>query len=113
MTRERHGRKGHRTPQRAVDYVRLRHPFRPQDLFSDDEAAGLHEGALGVLERLGMKILHPEARAILRKAGALVDDEAQMVRIGRDIVAGALASAPRRMRLRAANPARERDYAEG
>ena len=113
MTRERHGRKGHRTPPRPVDYVRLRHPFRPQDLFSADEARGLHEAALEVLERLGMRILHPEARAILRGAGALADDDSQMVRIGRDIVEGALAAAPRRMRLRAANPARERDYAEG
>lgn len=113
MTRERHGRRGHRTPERPVDYTRLKNPFRPQPAFSDDEAAGLHEAALEVLERLGMRILLPEARAILKAAGARVDDDGGMVRIGRDIVAAALETAPKRMRLRAANPARERDYAQG
>jgi trimethylamine--corrinoid protein Co-methyltransferase len=113
VTRERHGRRGHRVPARPVDYVRLRNPFRPQAAFSDDEAAGLHAAALDILERLGIRILLPEARALLRGAGALVDEAAQTVRIGREIVEAALAAAPRRVRLRAANPGRERDYAEG
>jgi trimethylamine--corrinoid protein Co-methyltransferase len=113
MTRERHGRRGHRVPERAVDYVHLRNPFRPQAIFSDDEVAGLHAAALDVLERLGMRILLPEARTLLRGAGALVDEAAETVRIGREIVEAALAAAPRQVRLRAANPGRERDYAEG
>jgi trimethylamine--corrinoid protein Co-methyltransferase len=96
-----------------VDYSRLRHPFPPQAIFSEDEVAMLHDAALRVLEELGLKTLHPEARALLKAAGALVDDEAETVRLGREIVAEALATAPKRILLRAANPARERDYAEG
>ncbi|WP_461472508.1 trimethylamine methyltransferase family protein [Pararhodobacter sp.] len=98
-------------PQRAVNYRRLHHPFTPQAVFSDDEVAAIHHTALRVLEELGMKILLPEARAILKAAGARVEDE--MVFIGRDMVAAALASAPRSMRLRAANPAREITYEPG
>jgi trimethylamine--corrinoid protein Co-methyltransferase len=113
VSRERPGRRGVRPPARQVDYVHLRHPFPPARLFSEDEVAGLHQAALGVLEDLGMKVLHREARALLGGAGARVDEAAQTVRIGREIVAAALATAPKRVRLRAANPVRERDYAEG
>ncbi len=113
MSRAGLGRRGHRPAARKVDYSRLRHPFPPQAIFSEDEVAMLHDAALRVLEELGLKILHPEARALLKAAGAHVDEEAETVRLGRDIVAEALAVAPKRIRLRAANPARERDYAEG
>lgn len=94
-------------------YMRLTHPFVPQAAFSDDQIAAMHEGALRILEELGMRVLLPEARAILRRGGALVDDDSQMVRIGRDMVASALATAPKSIRLRAANPAREQDYELG
>ena len=103
-----------RTPRRKgrpVDYVHLTHPFAPQSVFSDDAVAALHDAALGVLEREGIKILLPEARGLFAKGGALVVGE--MVFIGRDIVQAALTTAPRRWRMRAANPARERDYAPG
>ena len=104
-------RRGTRPAARALDHVHLRHPFAPQPLFPDEQVQAIHDAALDVLERLGLKILLPEARDLLAAAGATVQDD--MVRIGRDIVATALATAPRRWRLRAANPARERDYAPG
>ena len=71
----------------------------------------LHDAALEVLERLGICVLLPEARQILAAAGARVMDD--MVFIGADLVAEALRTAPRSWRMRAANPARERDYAPG
>jgi len=99
-------------PSRA-GYSQLRHPFAPQGAFSDDEIANMHDTALKVLENLGIRILLPEARDILRAGGALVDDDSQIVRIGRDMVAAALATAPRSIRLRAADPAHEQDFAAG
>lgn len=96
---------------RAVDLIHLTHPFPPQPLWSDDAIAQLHDAALGVLERDGMRVLLPEAVEIFRAAGAVVQDD--MVHIGRDIVAAALATAPREWRMRAANPARERRYGAG
>lgn len=94
-----------------MDYTRLTHPFAPQPVFSDDAVAALHEAALGVLQDLGLKVLLPEARQIFAQAGARIEDE--IVFLGRDIVEAALATAPRAWRMRAANPARERDYAPG
>jgi len=100
-------------PVRVSDYRHLRHPFAPQTIFSEDEIAAIHDTALRVLEELGLKILLPEGREIFRAAGALVDDETEMVRIGRDIVTAALETAPRSFRMRAPNPEREQIYEPG
>jgi trimethylamine--corrinoid protein Co-methyltransferase len=91
----------------------LRHRLGPQDDFSADEIAAMHDTALRVLENLGIRILLDEARAIFRNWGALVDDDTQMVRIGREMVAAALATAPRSIRLRAADPAHEQVFEPG
>ncbi|TGQ23927.1 trimethylamine methyltransferase family protein, partial [Mesorhizobium sp. M00.F.Ca.ET.216.01.1.1] len=80
---------------RHPNYRALKNPFLPQPVFSEDQVAAIHDTALRVLEELGIKVLLPEARAIYAKAGALVYEDSQMVRIGRDMVAAALASAPR------------------
>ena len=94
-------------PRRRVDYHRLRNPFAPQGVFSEDRVEAIHLTALRVLEELGMKVLLPKARRLFEHAGAIVDEDAMMVRIGRDIVAAALASAPRAFMVRGG--ARERD----
>jgi trimethylamine--corrinoid protein Co-methyltransferase len=99
-------------PTRA-GYGQLRHGFAPQAAFSNDEIAAMHDTALRVLENLGIRILLDEARGIFRAAGALVDEDSQMVRIGRDMVAAALATAPCSIRLRAANPAHEQVFEPG
>lgn len=117
--RETSGRKGRRRAGgaapvlRPVEYKRLRHPFAPQGVFSDDEVAEMHNTALRVLEELGLKILLPEGREIFKAAGALVDEETEMVRIGRDIVEAGLKTAPRSIHMRAANPAREQIFEPG
>ena len=105
--RARRDRQADATPTRAVDYRRLRNPFPPMNLYSDDQIAAIHDAALTMLEELGMKILLPEARQILRAGGALVDEGGEMVRIGRDMVAAALDSAPRSVLCRAARPDRD------
>lgn len=96
---------------RQPNYRQLRHPFPAQTMFSDDEIASIHETSLRVLEELGMRVLLPEAREIFAKAGARVVED--MVFIGKDIVRAALASAPKSWKLRAPNPMRDQDYAQG
>ncbi|TGT59743.1 trimethylamine methyltransferase, partial [bacterium M00.F.Ca.ET.159.01.1.1] len=80
---------------RRPNYRSLKNPFLPQPIFSDDQVASIHDTALRVLEELGIKVLLPQAREVLARAGALVDLDTDMVRIGRDMVMAALASAPR------------------
>lgn len=95
------------SPARKVDYRALRNPVPPMRVFSDDRIAAMHETALRVLEDLGVRVLLPEARAILRAAGARVEDDSHMVFIGREIVAAALASAPRSIRVLGGAPGRD------
>ena len=80
---------------RQPDYRNLRNPFTPQTIFTQDRVEYLHEKALEVLETLGIKVLLPQARQIFRSAGAIVDDSTEMVRLGRELVATALTSAPK------------------
>lgn len=98
---------------RRPDYRNLKNSFAPQTIFSADELEAIHETALCVLENLGIKVLLAEAREIYRRAGAIVDNSTQMVRIGRDIVEAGLASAPRSIRARAGNPTRDLTFELG
>ncbi|MCV6584493.1 MAG: trimethylamine methyltransferase family protein [Marinibacterium sp.] len=104
--RGRRGRLAAPATRRAVDYRALRHPFPPAPAFSRDEIEAIHLAALDVLQDLGIKVLHPQARRYFVDGGARVTDD-DMVHIGRDMVDAALASAPRSIPLRAA--VRDRD----
>lgn len=93
--------------KREVNYRQLRNPFPAMNVFSEDEITNMHETALRMLEELGMKVLHAEARKIYAAGGARVDEDTEMVFIGRDMIEAALTSAPRSIQCRAG--ARERD----
>ena len=92
---------------RQVDYHNLHNPFTPATVFSEDRVAAIHANALRVLQELGIKVLLPEARDLFRQAGALVDEDSQMVRIGQESIEQALATAPRSITMRAGNRARD------
>ena len=118
-TRRSGGRRGRQaadaagTGARETDYHTLRHPFPSVGVFSDDRIAAMHEAALTVLEEMGMKVLLPEARDVYRAGGALVDEDAETVRIGRDMVEAAIASAPKSIRLRGGHPGKDLTMALG
>ncbi len=99
------GTDGAAPTDRSTKYRQLRNPFPIMSVFSDDEAANMHETALQMLEELGMKVLLPEARQIYAAAGARVENE--MVYLGREIVAAALETAPRSIRCHAGAPTRD------
>lgn len=95
------------TSRRAVNYSQLRNPFPVMNVFSDDEIENMHRTALRILQELGVKVLLPEARRILARGGARVDEDNQMVWLGRDMVEAAVASAPRSINCRAGARARD------
>ena len=98
---------------RSLAYRQLRNPFQPQTVFSADQVASIHDTALRVLQDLGIKVLLPEARAILKAGGALVDEDSLMVRIGREMVEQALATCPTAFLGRAGDPSRDVTFAQG
>ncbi len=103
----RRGRGAPPTKTRSTDYSQLRNPFPPMNVFSDGRIVAIHEASLDVLERLGIKVLHKQARTTFKAAGAKVDEATEMVHIGREMVEAALATAPKSFPLIAGNPARD------
>jgi trimethylamine--corrinoid protein Co-methyltransferase len=94
-----HRREGHRRrevrgarPIPQPPYRQAQLPFPPMRLISDDQVETIHEKSLVLLQDIGMDVLNPEARDLYRSAGARVDGE--RVRIGQEIIAEGLTSAP-------------------
>ncbi|WP_299153822.1 trimethylamine methyltransferase family protein [uncultured Tateyamaria sp.] len=105
--RRRRGRGAAPAKTRKTDYRQLRNPFPAMNVFSDDRIAAMHNAALDVLERLGIKVLLPEARAVFKAAGARVDESTQMIHIGREVVEAALDTAPKSFALKGGAPERD------
>jgi trimethylamine--corrinoid protein Co-methyltransferase len=85
---------------------RLEVPWSPLEILSAEQVERILVASYRVLEEAGLEIRSAAARDVFRKAGAVVDDDSQRVRIGRDLVAAQLAHAPERFVLHARNPAR-------
>ena len=85
---------------------RLDVPWAPLEVLDAEQVERILTAAFRVLQEAGLEIRSESARGIFRAAGALVDDESQIVRLGRDIVETQLALAPSSFVLHARNPAR-------
>ena len=75
---------------------------RPTEPLNADGVARMHDAAMRVLEEVGIEFLHPEAVAILRKAGCRV--EGQNVRMDRETVMELVALAPSEFTMTPRNP---------
>ena len=108
-TRRRRGREGAAAapPTRKTDYRHLKNPFPQMAVVSEDRIYAIHEAALDVLERLGVKVLLPEARAQFKAGGATVDETEEMVFLGREMIEAALATAPKSIPVKAGHPDRD------
>ena len=62
-------------------------------LLSQDQIHELVRAAFDVMGKVGFKVLHPGARDMLKKAGAVVKDD--RVKVPEFIVAGCLSTAPK------------------
>ena len=101
-------RRQRKTPRvRKTDYGQLHHALDPQSVLSEDNVAQIHENALRVLQELGTSILLPEARELLKSAGARVQDH--MVFLPREMVENALHTAPKRYIMRAPEAAKDQE----
>jgi trimethylamine---corrinoid protein Co-methyltransferase len=82
---------------------KARRPFPPTKFISDDEVESIHNASLRVLSEIGMDFMLPQAREILKKAGAKVDGE--RVRFDPAMITEAVAHAPESFKVHARNPA--------
>jgi trimethylamine--corrinoid protein Co-methyltransferase len=95
-TREPGGRRRPARSARAARptdiYRRPTNPFPTASAISDDEVHHVHETALRYLQRSGIRVLLPEARAIFAAAGASVDGD--LVRLDAELTRSLVANAP-------------------
>lgn len=108
----RSGRRDRARPNRGASpehppLPRLTNPWKPVEILTAEQLERLVDAAFGVVERDGLEIRGTAARAIYRAHGAMVDEETQIVRIPRDVLAEHLAKAPETFVLHARNPARD------
>jgi trimethylamine--corrinoid protein Co-methyltransferase len=104
-------RRGRTRPPRSTGpslapLPRLENRWPPLEILSSEQVERILVAAYRVLEEAGLEIRSAAAREVYRRAGALVDEEAQLVRLGRDLLEAQLAHAPARFVLHARNPAR-------
>ncbi|MEO0677847.1 MAG: trimethylamine methyltransferase family protein, partial [Pseudomonadota bacterium] len=78
---------------------------RPTEPLSEEGVAAVHDGAMRILEEIGIEFLNEEGREILRKAGCIVTGD--NVRMGRDFVMEMVGRAPSEFTLTPRNPARQ------
>jgi len=84
----------------------LTNSFKPLEVLSEDQVMAIHEASLSLLQETGMEFMGPEARNLLRKACAKVDDSTGLVQLPRELIAEGLKSTRPSFTLTPRNPAR-------
>ncbi len=103
------GRAGNarRDSTKAIEQMPWRIPVntdRPTEPLDQDGVQAIHDGAMRILEDIGIEFLNPEALGILKKAGCTVNGE--NVKMGREFVMEMLAHAPAEFVITPRNPER-------
>jgi trimethylamine---corrinoid protein Co-methyltransferase len=104
--RRERGRAHRSTGPTLAPLPRLENRWPPLEVLSSEQVERILLAAFRILEEAGLEIRSAAAREVYRRAGAVVDEDSQMVRLGRDIIEAHLAHAPERFVLHARNPER-------
>jgi trimethylamine---corrinoid protein Co-methyltransferase len=73
-------------------------------VLSEDEQQKVHETSLRILSEVGVKYLGKKALPLLKKNGAIVDEDSKIARLPAELVSDTLKMAPRSFILGARNP---------
>ena len=93
-------------PVSQIPWQEVRNPYPPIEVLNEEQLQRIHQSSLDVLSELGLRILDGRARDYLRKAGAEVDDETEIVKFDPEMVMEMVAHAPAEVTLHARNDAR-------
>ena len=86
---------------------RLINPWPPLEILDPEQIERILAAAYRILEEAGLEIRSAEARAVYRRAGGIVDEDTQSVRLGREIVEAHVSKAPASFVLHARNAERD------
>ncbi|MEO1199339.1 MAG: trimethylamine methyltransferase family protein [Pseudomonadota bacterium] len=82
-------------------------PDAPTEPLTAEGVQAVHNGAMRILEDIGIDFLNDDALKILHKAGCTVDFDTKTVRMGRDFVMEMVGHAPETFAMTPRNPTRE------
>jgi len=91
----------------TIDQLPWKQPqltFPPLNLVSEDQLESIHQASLDILKNIGMEFMSAEARALVKKAGADVDESTHMVRFDPAMVEETIKTAPSNFRMHSRNP---------
>ncbi len=100
------GHERHLLPQQRP-WAQPRMRYAPTEVISADELESIHVASLRVLSEIGMDFLDPDAREVLKAAGAQTDPDTQRVRFDPEMVTETIRSAPSSFTLHARNAERD------
>jgi len=80
------------------------------DVLRPEQVDQIHEASVHILETAGIELWSAGARRLFEDAGAIVDHDTAVVRVGVDVIDHALASAPSSFTLTPRNPARAVEF---
>ena len=78
---------------------------RPTEPLTEEGVLAIHEGAMRILEEIGIEVLNPEALELFRQSGGC-EISGENVRMGRDYVMEMIAKAPDQWTITPRNPER-------
>lgn len=73
-------------------------------VLSNDKIELIHKSTIDILENIGIKNLHAEARQLMESCGCIVDHDAQIVKIPEDVFLKYIKMAPGKIGLYGINP---------
>ncbi|MDG5775293.1 trimethylamine methyltransferase family protein [Haloarculaceae archaeon H-GB1-1] len=85
----------------------------PPEKMTEEGVEAIHDVSIQIMEDIGIKVAHEEARDILAEAGATVDEENEIVRIPESLVDDALEKPPSSFTLHSRNPDRNTGVGDG
>ncbi len=89
---------------RQLPWRQVENSHGPFPILDPEGVERIHDASLRVLEELGIELWSAEARQLFADAGATVDGE--IVRVGREVIEAALATAPSSFTLTSRNDAK-------
>ena len=81
-------------------------PDAPTEPLTEEQVHAVHNGAMRVLEEIGIEFLNEEARAVLAAAGCETDPDGANVRMDRELVMEKVKLAPSEFTITPRNPER-------
>lgn len=101
-------RRGRRTAptELVIAQQTFKQPTRqstPLNIASEDEIEAIHQASLRVLKETGISVLHSDARAAMKAAGADVDESTKMVRFDSELISHCMSTVPSSFTMHARN----------